>query len=59
MSFNRLGLDVGSTTLKVVLLNKEDRLIFSAYRRHNARIVETLVEVLQKSVLEPAVSHLP
>ena len=45
MSFNRLGLDVGSTTLKVVLLNKEDRLIFSAYRRHNARIVETLVEV--------------
>ena len=44
-----MGLDIGSTTLKAVLLDGEDRLCFSAYRRHNARIAETLAEVFREA----------
>ena len=33
----RLGLDVGSTTVKAVVLNGEE-IIFSDYRRHNADV---------------------
>ncbi len=38
----RAGLDIGSTTAKIVLLNSEDdTLVFSDYQRHHARIHET------------------
>jgi len=30
----RLGLDVGSTTIKVVIINEQSEIIFSEYRRH-------------------------
>lgn len=33
----RLGLDVGSTTVKAVLLDG-NRVVFSDYRRHNADV---------------------
>ena len=29
-----LGLDIGSTTAKLVILTKENELVFSAYERH-------------------------
>ena len=38
----RLGIDIGSTTVKVVLLDKEGNISFSDYRRHYANIQETL-----------------
>ncbi len=41
-----VGLDIGSTTLKVSVLDRENKLIFSDYRRHNAEIVKTLSELL-------------
>ena len=34
----RLGLDVGSTTVKAVVLDEAGRLAFSDYRRHNADV---------------------
>ena len=37
-----LGIDIGSTTVKVALLSPEDELLFSDYRRHFANIRETL-----------------
>ncbi len=36
------GLDIGSTTAKLVLVNAADQLIFSRYQRHYARIMDTV-----------------
>ncbi len=46
----RLGIDIGSTTAKVVLLNAEGDVAFSAYRRHNAETLATLKEILNASM---------
>ncbi|MDR2136450.1 MAG: acyl-CoA dehydratase activase [Treponema sp.] len=46
----RLGLDVGSTTVKVVVIDPADRkLLFSKYRRHNAYQAETARAVLAEA----------
>ncbi len=37
----RLGLDIGSTTLKCVALDDNDNILYSTYRRHLSRIPET------------------
>lgn len=44
-----LGLDVGSTTVKLVALDYENKLIFSSYRRHFSDIRNTLIELLNES----------
>ena len=31
----KLGIDVGSTTVKLVVLNDEDQIIYSRYERHS------------------------
>lgn len=36
------GLDIGSTTAKLVLVDETDQLIFSRYQRHYARIMDTV-----------------
>ena len=46
MSSWRMGIDIGSTTVKAVLLNEEDRMVFSRYIRHHAHIQEKLTEIL-------------
>lgn len=43
----RVGLDVGSTTLKCVVLNDQNELLFQKYERHLSRIVEKSLEMLQ------------
>lgn len=43
-----LGVDIGSTTLKFALLDHEGNLIASDYRRHNANIRQTALEVATK-----------
>ena len=43
----RLGIDIGSTTVKIALLNEENQIIFSDYRRHYANIQETLSNILK------------
>ena len=30
----RIGLDIGSTTIKCVVLNEADKIIYSCYERH-------------------------
>ena len=42
----RLGIDIGSTTLKAVLTDENGRILFSKYQRHLSRIPETATEVL-------------
>ncbi len=44
--FYKLGIDIGSTTVKVALLDEKDKFIFSDYRRHFANIRETLTDLL-------------
>ncbi len=42
----KLGIDVGSTTLKAVLLDKNDQMIYKSYERHKSRVRELCVEKL-------------
>ena len=46
----RLGIDVGSTTAKAVFLDSDRRVVFSSYRRHDARTVDTLRETLRQAM---------
>ena len=42
----KLGIDIGSTTVKIALLNEADEFIFSDYERHFANIRETLHDLI-------------
>ena len=44
----KLGIDIGSTTVKIALMNDKDELLFSDYERHYANIQETLASLLEK-----------
>ncbi len=44
-----LGIDIGSTTVKIVLLDKTHTILFSDYQRHFANIQETLASLLEKA----------
>lgn len=35
---HRIGLDVGSTTAKIVVLDERDNVVYSSYRRHQANV---------------------
>lgn len=40
----KLGIDVGSTTLKAVVLNDKDEIIYQSYERHKSKVREMSVE---------------
>ncbi len=42
----RLGLDIGSTTIKCVVLDDENRIVHTSYERHYSHIIEKAAEVL-------------
>ena len=46
----RLGIDVGSTTLKTVLLGENDEILFASYERHYSKIAEKLNESINKII---------
>ena len=46
---NRVGIDIGSTTVKVAVLDENENIIFSDYRRHCAHTQETLAELLKEA----------
>ena len=45
----RLGIDIGSTTVKIAILDNDNNIIFSDYERHYANIQETLATLLVRS----------
>ena len=49
MKKHTLGIDIGSTTVKIAILDENDTLVFSDYERHFANIQETLSDLLQKA----------
>lgn len=40
----RIGIDVGSTTAKIVVLDASNQIIFSQYKRHNAQVGALVIE---------------
>ena len=44
----RLGIDIGSTTVKVAVIDDCGKLLFADYERHYANIQETLASLLKK-----------
>ena len=47
-----LGIDIGSTTVKIAILNPEGEIIFSDYQRHYANIQETLAAIIKQALKE-------
>ena len=45
----RLGIDIGSTTVKIAILDDDCKVLFSDYERHFANIQETLAGLLKKA----------
>ncbi|MCY1152957.1 MAG: acyl-CoA dehydratase activase [Sphaerochaetaceae bacterium] len=43
----KLGLDIGSTTIKCVLTDDENKIIFKTYKRHFSKIQETTITLLE------------
>ena len=57
LHMNTLGIDIGSTTVKIALLNKDGEIIFSDYQRHYANIQETLL-LLKKPMMNLVICRL-
>ena len=47
-----LGIDIGSTTVKIALLDEYNNVVFSDYERHYANIQETLSELLERAIFK-------
>ena len=47
MRVYRAGIDIGSTTVKLVLLDENENIIYGEYRRHHAQTQQTLAELLK------------
>ena len=45
-----MGIDIGSTTVKIAILNEENEVLFSDYERHFANIQETLSDLLGRAI---------
>ncbi|MGL4792067.1 MAG: BadF/BadG/BcrA/BcrD ATPase family protein, partial [Anaerotignaceae bacterium] len=45
----RLGIDIGSTTVKVVVIDNDYKTLFSEYKRHFSEIKETLKELVENA----------
>ena len=43
------GIDIGSTTVKLVVLDEESKPVYQEYRRHRAHTQETLAELLREA----------
>ena len=44
----RIGIDIGSTTVKVVVLDEQNNLLFRSYERHFSKVREKTCEILER-----------
>ena len=44
----RIGIDIGSTTVKVILLDDNDNILFKSYERHMSKVREKTAEMLSR-----------
>ena len=49
INLHKLGIDIGSTTVKISILTEDDKLLFADYERHFANIQETLCALIEKA----------
>ena len=49
MTQYRAGMDIGSTTVKLVVLDENDQLLYGNYRRHQAHTRQTLENLLREA----------
>ena len=45
----RIGIDIGSTTVKIAVLDDDDKLIYGDYQRHRADIRNTIISVVTQA----------
>ena len=43
----KIGLDIGSTTIKCVVLDEENKIVYHSYERHYSQIVEKAADILK------------
>ena len=43
-----MGIDIGSTTAKLVAVDEYDKILFSKYERHHAKAKETIIHFLRE-----------
>ncbi len=48
-NLHKLGIDIGSTTVKITILGPHNTLLFADYQRHFANIRETLLDLLARA----------
>ena len=58
MQTYRAGIDIGSTTVKLVLLDEKGEILFGKYRRHRAHTREALRELADLKEHIPASAHI-
>lgn len=49
MSTYKLGIDIGSTTIKITVLDEDNRILFGRYQRHFSNIAGTLSEMAREA----------
>ena len=49
MKTYRAGVDIGSTTVKLVLLDEANNMVFGQYKRHHAHTQQTLADLLRQA----------
>ena len=52
-----LGIDIGSTTVKIAILDSNNQIVFSSYERHFANIQETLSGLLEQAIKKLGYIH--
>ena len=54
----RAGIDVGSTTVKLAVLDENNNIVFGVYRRHMAQCREVLAELLKEAAEKTGIKKL-
>ena len=58
MTVYRAGIDVGSTTVKLAILDENNNIVFGVYRRHMAQCREVLAELLREAAQKTGIRKL-
>lgn len=45
----RIGIDVGSTTVKLLALDEGNHVVYSVYRRHHSDVRATVIEIIKEA----------
>ena len=48
----KIGLDIGSTTAKLVAIDNNGEICYSLYERHNAKVNDVVLSFLERLVQE-------